>query len=582
MIRRLVLLLPFLALLAMAAMAQLPAPVALSVTVNTNGVVIAPAAFWAANSNLMSAASPPARGAVTNIAWNAGHFAVSGTNVSLASTVVITNDLIIDADLTRDVEFRDIARLTLDATDSSLGGVATTYVDGGITTVRGITNLNLITPAVHLGTAATNQVLHLTDAVDGAVEFRAVNDTTKLPIAGGTMTGALNMGSQRITSLSAPAAASDATTRQYVDDRFFSAGSLATNMVRWRAKRLQDALTAGGRNPRIVCIGDSTVRGINTTEQATRTNMHLFSWPYWLARQLQSNGIPATADSIWGVGGSSFSSSPPITSLDSRITRSGTGITTAESSLGGQSFSGTAAGSITFTPLGRFDTVRLHWIRNSGLGTFSYSINGGTATNVATAGSAAMQNTTVYCGSVSNHTVTVAWVSGTWYLRGITCTDSTSVPYQIEVYNMGISGGVSANMSGGTLPWGPAPMLTNYLNPDLVIIEGGVINDWRTSVSFATSMTNIAQIISDARSVASVVVLTPPFDSGGAGLTAQQNTYVQGMIDLADAYGVGVLNWRLSIGSQAIALAAGLLDDSVHTTSAGNADIALAILKLVR
>lgn len=171
MIRRLVSLLPILALLAMAAMAQLPAPVALSVTVNTNGVVIAPAAFWAANSNLMSAASPPARGAVTNIAWNAGHFAVSGTNVSLASTVVITNDLIIDADLTRDVEFRDIARLTLDATDSSLGGVASTYVDGGITTLRGITNLNLITPAVHAGTATANQILRLTDANEGTVEF---------------------------------------------------------------------------------------------------------------------------------------------------------------------------------------------------------------------------------------------------------------------------------------------------------------------------------------------------------------------------------------------------------------------------
>lgn len=506
--------------------------------------------------------------------------------INARATIIGTNllsaNLMYDGASTNELDFDDFSRIDLDGTDTSVGGVASLYLDGGITTLRGVTNLQVVTPAVRLGTATTNQALLLTDAVEGTVEFGAPIDATKLPLAGGTMTGALNMGSQRITSLSAPAAASDATTRQYVDDKLFSAGSFATNMVRWRAKRVQDALTSGGRNPRIVCIGDSTVRGINTTEQATRTNMHLFSWPYWLARQLQSNGIPATADSIWGVGGSSFSSTPPITSLDSRITRSGTGITTAESSLGGQSFYGTAAGSITFTPLGRFDTVRLHWIRNSGLGTFSYSINGGTATNVSTSGAAAMQNTTVYCGSVSNHTVTVTWVSGTWYLRGITCTDSTSVPYQIEVYNMGISGGVSANMSGGTLPWGPAPMLTNYLNPDLVIIEGGVVNDWRTSVSFATSMTNIAQIISDARSVASVVVLTPPFDSGGGGLTAQQATYVQGMIDLADTYGVGVLNWRLSIGSSAISVAAGLIDDSIHPTSAGNSDIAYSILKILR
>lgn len=529
-------------------------------------------------STLWAAVYTNGIGATNAFRFATNAFLTDGTNISLNHEITITNKLTVEGSLTNDVEFEDIARLTLDSTDGSFLGVASLYLDGGITTLRGTTNLQVITPAVLVGTATTNQVLTLTDAVEGTVEF---TDANFLPLSGGTMSGAINMGSQRITSLATPSAQSDATTRAYVDDKFYSAGSFATNMMIWRAKRFQDSLTPSGKNPRIMCIGDSTVRGINTTEVVTRTNMHLFSWPYWLARHLQSNGIPATADSFWGAGGSSFSSSPPITSLDSRLTRSGSGIGFSESSLGGQALSGSASGSVTFTPLGQCDTVEIHWIRNTGLGTFSYSIDGGTATNVATAGASSMQKTTVYLGSLTNHSITIAWVSGTWYVRGLDCYDSTSSPRQISVWNMGMSGNTSASMIGSGNPWSPNNFVT-WLDPDLVIIEGGVINDWRTSVASATSKANIEMIATNAAVGASVVMLTPAFDSGSGGLTADQNTYVQNMLDIADTYGYGIINWRLSIGSSAISVAAGLIDDSVHPTSAGNSDIAYSILKILR
>ena len=44
-----------------------------------------------------------------------------------------------------------------------------------------------------------------------------VKDSTKLPLSGGTMTGAINMGSQKITSLATPTASTDAATKGYVD-----------------------------------------------------------------------------------------------------------------------------------------------------------------------------------------------------------------------------------------------------------------------------------------------------------------------------------------------------------------------------
>jgi lysophospholipase L1-like esterase len=171
MIRRFLCLLPFLALLDIAAMAQLPPPIALSVSVNTNGVVIAPTSFWSANSNSVRAIAPPALGAATNIGWNAGHFVLHGTNVSISPTWSMTNDWIMDLNLTNDWEVSDAAVLNLDGRVTGINGVESLYLDGGVTTIRGITNVSLITPAIWNGTAIAGQVLRLTDASEGTVEF---------------------------------------------------------------------------------------------------------------------------------------------------------------------------------------------------------------------------------------------------------------------------------------------------------------------------------------------------------------------------------------------------------------------------
>lgn len=44
-----------------------------------------------------------------------------------------------------------------------------------------------------------------------------VKDSTKLPLSGGTMKGAINMGSKKITSLATPTESTDAATKGYVD-----------------------------------------------------------------------------------------------------------------------------------------------------------------------------------------------------------------------------------------------------------------------------------------------------------------------------------------------------------------------------
>lgn len=53
-----------------------------------------------------------------------------------------------------------------------------------------------------------------------------------LPITGGTMKGPINMGSQKITMLAAPASDGDAANKQYVDDEVSDATTMATTQAK--------------------------------------------------------------------------------------------------------------------------------------------------------------------------------------------------------------------------------------------------------------------------------------------------------------------------------------------------------------
>jgi dienelactone hydrolase len=148
-----------------------------------------------------------------------------GTNVVLAGPTVF------DGNLTNSFELEDISTLTLDGIDSGLFGVKTLFIDGGITTLRGVTNLNLITPFVYAGTATNGQFLRLTDAVEGAVEFADGADSTKLPLAGGTMTGDISLGQRYVTNSTLPLQVQDLANRRYVDNRASAGGTVSAPII---------------------------------------------------------------------------------------------------------------------------------------------------------------------------------------------------------------------------------------------------------------------------------------------------------------------------------------------------------------
>ena len=75
-----------------------------------------------------------------------------------------------------------------------------------------------------MGNVAKNpgQLLLQTDTGNLFVDLSStsrlqVKDSTKLPLSGGTMTGAINMGSKKIPSLATPTENTDAATKGYVD-----------------------------------------------------------------------------------------------------------------------------------------------------------------------------------------------------------------------------------------------------------------------------------------------------------------------------------------------------------------------------
>lgn len=75
-----------------------------------------------------------------------------------------------------------------------------------------------------MGNVAKNpgQLLLQTDTGNLFVDLSStsrlqVKDSTKLPLSGGNMTGAINMGSKKITSLATPTESTDAATKGYVD-----------------------------------------------------------------------------------------------------------------------------------------------------------------------------------------------------------------------------------------------------------------------------------------------------------------------------------------------------------------------------
>lgn len=330
------------------------------------------------------------------------------------------------------------------------------------------------------------------------------------------------------------------------------------SLMKYRAAR---ALKT--RNTKVALIGDSTFAGVET---GGTTAQVLHSIPMQLAAKLSARGINAGANNRFGCGSALFST---LLTMDSRVASSGAMSNTATLAVGGNAFGCASAGSITFTPQANVTKFDIWW-RDGAVGrNFTWQVDGGATTQISSSGTTQIVKTTVSAGTAGTHALALAWVAGSITILGIDAYDDTSSRRELSIWNWGISGATSANLIDNTDTVAGRLAEITAMAPDLSIIEGGVINDWRNSLGTAATVTNLTTLFTTCQAVGDVIYYTPRWDNGVSGDTANQNSYVAAATALAISMNIPVLDGRALFGSYAISNAAGFYSDTVHGDTGG-------------
>lgn len=360
--------------------------------------------------------------------------------------------------------------------------------------------------------------------------------------------------------------------------------AITTGITASNTSTFQSTYRAGSRNTRVAFIGDSTTRGQSfgvSTAQAVN------SYPMQLSTLLNAVSINAGANNVWGDGGS-WGLGQTIANFetgDSRVSHTLAWGLGSVLSAGGNSFAATAAGGMNFTPQTNCDTADIIWRDGATGRDFTWAVDGGATTLVQSTNVTQFAITTIPLGSLGAHTINLAWSAGNVNILGINAYNSSRK--ELTLWNWGICGGTSANLINNTdAVVGRLAILAHpTLKPDLAFIEGGIINDWRTSVPVATSKANVTTLVTTAKANGSNVILcTPCFDNGVAGLTASQQDYVTAMYQVASEQSVGIIDIRKKWISYANAVTNGWNNgsDTVHPTTAGYLDIATVTRNVIQ
>jgi hypothetical protein len=361
--------------------------------------------------------------------------------------------------------------------------------------------------------------------------------------------------------------------------------SFVSNLKPSNISNLRAALRAGSSNIRFAIEGDSVIRGVDganagNTAQYTTDSIH-----ERLAGFLNTDSIYASsAMSEYGISGSTLAD---YLSRTNRVTTSGSVVIGSNKYLGGVEYRFTAAGNVTFT-VDAVDTMRIIWGDQVTTGrTFSYKVDGGSATNLTTSGTSQIARTApISLGSVGTHTISCDWVAGTALLCGIEFYNSTRT--EVTIHNIAISGGVSANFIDNTgAPGQGRPQEESNFPFKVVASEMGSVNDARTSVSVATFQSNMQTRVTNARANgADFIYITQPWDNGtGTGNVANQQQYRDAGIALAASMDFPVIDLAaMTGGSYAASVANGYqaAGDNVHLTTAGKILLARKLEDIIR
>ena len=245
--------------------------------------------------------------------------AITGTTVTATSGFVgdVTGD--ITGNITGNISGVVTGSVTGNVTASSGTSVFNNVTVNGTLDVTGTTIANVTDPSNAQDAATKNyvdtEVAALVDSAPGTLDTlnelaAALNDdpnfsttvtnsiATKLPLAGGTMSGAIAMGTNKITGLGDPVANQDAATKKYTTDTFVP--------------------LAGGTMSGNLAMGSNTITGLATPSAADHA--------------VRKDYVDSVAGSATAAASSATSAATSATSAATSATNAATSATSAASS----------------------------------------------------------------------------------------------------------------------------------------------------------------------------------------------------------------------------------------------------------
>lgn len=351
---------------------------------------------------------------------------------------------------------------------------------------------------------------------------------------------------------------------------------LPQQLARWNAALAGQA--ANTYRPRLLCIGDSTTRGVGSGNPDIITN----SYPTQLATILTGQGRDATAQSFIGGGGQI---SGDVFTGDPRIAITGAWAKLIGTfSIGGiyiRNNNTTDFGTFTFTPVGDVDTIKYYAYSTSGTPvTVATSLDGAADVNQVIPG--------ISGGGIPSP-VTITTTLGPHSLavkRAVTFTNDISVAameaydstkYQISVLNAGWPSAQSVGWNGIANGYAPSPaMAADYYNPDLTIVQIG-INDWISNggpVTLEQFRLRLRAIINNLINNSDVVIASPIPSAITSAPLATQQSFVDVMEELATEYNLLFIDVFSYFGSYEIRDPQGWYADDLHGSALGYSEVA--------
>ncbi len=323
-------------------------------------------------------------------------------------------------------------------------------------------------------------------------------------------------------------------------------------------------VNAGTGDAKVAFIGDSTTVGAGTTVYETKNPAARFAARY--------AGATTRYGSTWGKLGS--------TSYDGRLTiGSGWthGVSFNSNGLGGGGFyTNTGGGTLSFTPAGSFDTIKVWYLRLSSKGTVSVDVDGGSALGTINgAGANALLSQTFTCAA-GTHTVNISTpTGGDFFLMGIeTYTAATKA---VHVYNMGYVGAGSGQFNQSGQVYTTVETIATY-DFDLSIINLS-INDIKdnliTSSTYASRMTTL---ITACASAGDVILCMGNRVSDSADTDVRYGQFKTALAGVRTIDLVIPDRW----GNYTAANGLGYMNvDGIHPNDTGSNDMATALLALI-